>query len=241
MVHRRMLSLATAGAIGTLLLLLAVRRSSAQSSPSSTIEVHRARMEVRVRALAHLGRLSQFFVQPGHHAVVWEKGRARFGALFVSRASDHAVRAALLSLGAKPGENLKTAAWNERKNPRNPEPDRRVEGTPVDVFVEWAGSGGLIPLSHLILERGKAASFDFRFGGNERFRRSSNPAASSAPPPAPAARSETAIALSAMRSARRDLHRQGIAASKGWNRSNGDFQAASESVNNRTARTRICA
>ncbi|HVT02469.1 MAG TPA: YdjY domain-containing protein [Thermoanaerobaculia bacterium] len=171
MTIRRILWLATAGAVGVVVLLLTVRRSAAQNSPGSPIEVDRARKEVRVRAVAHPNHLSRFFAQPGHHAVVWEKGRAHYGALFESHASDHDVRAALLSLGATPGENLTEATWKEGKNPRSPEPDKRVEGTPVDVLVEWPGSGGAIPLSQLILEGGKPASFDFRFGGNERFQK----------------------------------------------------------------------
>jgi len=171
MTTRRMVWLAAAAAVGALILLFTVRRSAAQNSPRSAIEVDGARKEVRIRAVAHPSHFSRFFVQPGHHAVVWEKGRARYGALFESLASDHDVRAALLSLGAKPGENLTEATWNERKNARNPEPDKRVEGTPIAVFVEWSGSGGAIPLSQLILERGKPSSFDFRFGGNERFQK----------------------------------------------------------------------
>ncbi|HVT01760.1 MAG TPA: YdjY domain-containing protein [Thermoanaerobaculia bacterium] len=166
-----MLWLGTAGTLGAVMLLFAVRRSEARSSPGAPIEVDRGRKEVRVRAVAHPSHLSRFFVQPGHHAVVWEKGRAHYGALFESHASDHDVRAALLALGARPGENLTEATWNERKSSRSPEPDKRVEGTPVDVLVEWAGSGGAVPLSQLILEGGKPAAFDFRFGGNERFQK----------------------------------------------------------------------
>lgn len=171
MTTRQLLWLASLGAM-VLVLLPGVRRGAAQSSPPhSPIEVDRARREVRVGAVAHPSHLSRFFVQPGHHAVVWEKGRAHYGALFESHASDHDVRAALVTLGAKPGENLTEATWNERKNGRNPEPDKRVEGTPVDVLVEWPGSGGAVPLSQMILEGGKPASFDFRFGGNERFQK----------------------------------------------------------------------
>ena len=156
----------TAGAAAGLFL---ARRSVAEGS--SVIEVDRGRREVRIKAVAHPSHLSRSFVQPGHHAVVWEKGRAHYGALFESHASDHDVRAALSALGAKPGENLTEATWNDRKNPRNPEPDKRVEGTPIDVFVQWPGSDGAVPLSQLILESGKPSSFDFRFGGNERFQK----------------------------------------------------------------------
>ncbi|MEO6259726.1 MAG: YdjY domain-containing protein [Thermoanaerobaculia bacterium] len=171
MTTRQLLSLASVAVLGAVILLLPGRQGVAQSASRTSIETNPVRREVRVRAVAHPSHLSRFFVQPGHHAVVWEKGRAHYGALFESHASDHDVRAALVALGAKPGENLTEATWNERKNVRNSEPDKRVEGTPIEVLVEWPGSGGAIPLSQLILEGGKPASFDFRFGGNERFQK----------------------------------------------------------------------
>lgn len=167
----RMLWFLGVGALASLIVVFSVRRGVAQKPPNSGIEVDRERKEVRVRAVAHPSHFSRFLVQPGHHAVVWTKGRARYGALFESYASDRVVRVALVSLGAKPGENLTEATWNERKNARSGEPDRRVEGTPIAVLVEWPGSGGAVPLSELILERGKPSSFDFRFGGNERFQK----------------------------------------------------------------------
>ena len=147
MTRRRMLWLLGAGALGSLIVFFTVRRGLAQEPPSSAIEVDRERKEVRIRAVAHPSHFSRFLVQPGHHAVVWTKGRARYGALFESYASDRVVRAALVSLGAKAGENLTEATWNERKNARSGEPDRRVEGTPIAVLVEWPGSGGAVPLS----------------------------------------------------------------------------------------------
>ena len=104
----------------------------------------------------------------GHHAVVWRGGRARPWALFASDVRDRDVRAALNQLGAQPGENLTIESWTERENPRNPEPDKRVAGTPVDVFVEW--NGKRIPLSEVIVEKNRPAPLlDFRYGGNERF------------------------------------------------------------------------
>lgn len=135
------------------------------------LQVDHARGEVRIAAIVHPGHLSRRLFQPGHHAVVWDKGRAHLGALFASRASDHDARAALASLGARPGENLTEEMWTARGDPRNPEPDKRVEGTPIDVFVEWPGSGGLVALGDLIAENGRRANFDFRFGGHERFQK----------------------------------------------------------------------
>ncbi len=156
--------------IGT---LAAGRMMQERSKPPrrSPLVIDRAKREIRIAATVHAGHLSRRWVQPGHHSVVWKNGRARRGALFLSEASDEDVRTALIALGAKPGENLTEATWNARGDPHNSEPDKRVEGTPVDVLVEWAGSGKAIPLGDLIAENGRPAQFDFRFGGNERFRK----------------------------------------------------------------------
>src|SRR6187549_508736 len=88
----------------------------------------------------------------GHHAIVWKGGRAHRCALFASDVSDHDVRVALNSIGARAGENLTPAAWDARKVPTSSEPDKRVDGTPVDVFVEWEGSHGRRSLASLLHE-----------------------------------------------------------------------------------------
>ena len=157
--------------IAIIVTLVAGRKIEDRSKrPRPPLVIDRVKREVRIAATVHAGHLSRSWVQPGHHSVVWKNGRARWGALFLSEASDEEVRAALIALGAKPGENLTTATWNARRDPHNSEPDKRVEGTPLDVLVEWAGSGKAIPLGDLIAENGRPARFDFRFGGNERYR-----------------------------------------------------------------------
>jgi hypothetical protein len=134
--------------------------------------VDRARREVRITARVQPHAMKRPLGVKGHHAIVWKGGRAKTWALFVSDASDRDVRAALDSLGARAGENLTPDSWNERENPKSREPDKRVEGTPVEVFVEWRGSGGRVPLAHLIAEEGHAKpQLDFRYGGNEVYQK----------------------------------------------------------------------
>jgi hypothetical protein len=136
------------------------------------LAVDRAHGEVRFTATVQPDAMSRRFGNgvEGHHAIVWRGGRARHRALFVSDASDHDVRLALDSLGAKRGENLTEDSWNARSDPHNPEPDKRVAGTPVDIFVEWNGSRAA--LADLLAERGRTQpALDFRYGGNERFQK----------------------------------------------------------------------
>jgi hypothetical protein len=131
--------------------------------------VDRVHHEIRIPATVQPNAMSRPFGVQGHHLIVWKGGRARSWALLVSEVSDHDVRAALNALGAKAGENLTEDSWNARKDPTNPEPDKRVSGTPIDVFIEWNGTR--VPLSEVIAEKGQRPALDFRYGGNERFQK----------------------------------------------------------------------
>lgn len=138
----------------------------------ATLNVDRVAREVRFTATVQPGAMARPFGVQGHHAIVWKGGKAKWWALFVADASDRDVRVALQSLGARPGENLTPASWHERENPASREPDKRVEGTPVEVFVEWRGSRGRIPLADVIAEHGHARPrMEFRFGGNQEWQK----------------------------------------------------------------------
>lgn len=146
-------------------------RESLDSARDDTpVEINHAKREVRFTATVQPHAMNRPFGVRGHHAIVWKGGKSHRHALFVSDASDRAVRVALDSLGAKRGENLTPDAWNARHDSRNHEPDKRVKGSHIDVFVEW--SGKRTALGHLIAEKRRTAPLlDFRYGGNERFQR----------------------------------------------------------------------
>lgn len=155
------------GVVAVAFLILFAWRAHADDAKPVVDRVHR---EVRITAVVQPNAMSRPFGVEGHHAIVWKGGRAKYWALFVSDVSDHDVRAALDSLGAHRGENLTPDCWNERENPKNAEPDKRVEGTPIDVFVEWNGQRHA--LADLIREKDKPQpALDFRYGGNERWQK----------------------------------------------------------------------
>lgn len=132
--------------------------------------IDRAHHEVRIPATVQPNAMARPFGVQGHHAIVWKGGGARTMALFVSEVSDHDVRAALNALGARAGENLTEDSWNARRDPNNREPDKRVRGTPIDVFIEWNGTR--LPLADVLAEKGHPRpALDFRYGGNERFQK----------------------------------------------------------------------
>lgn len=139
------------------------------AAPAKPI-IDRARGEVRFPATVQPHAMDRPFGVKGHHAIVWNGGRSKLWALFVSPVSDHDVRLALDSLGAHRGENLTPATWNSREDPKSPEPDKRVEGTKIDVFVEW--NGKRLSLADVLAEEGSAAPrIDFRYGGNEAWQK----------------------------------------------------------------------
>jgi hypothetical protein len=150
-------------------LVILLATASALASPAKPT-IDRARHEVRIPAIVQPNAMSRPFGVQGHHAVVWNGGSAKYWALFVSPVSDHDVRAALDSIGARRGENLTPATWNESNDPKNPEPDKRVEGSKIEVFVEWKGKRRA--LADVLAEEGIAAPrIDFRYGGNEAWQK----------------------------------------------------------------------
>lgn len=150
-------------------LVVALLATLAVATPARPV-VDRARREVRIPAVVQPHAMSRPLGVKGHHAIVWNGGRSKLWALFVSPVSDRDVRIALDSLGARRGENLTPATWNERENPHGSEPDKRVEGSKIEVFVEWNGKRR--PLADLLEEKGTAVPrVDFRYGGNEAWQK----------------------------------------------------------------------
>jgi hypothetical protein len=134
---------------------------------SSTPVIDRAQREIRFTATVQPHAMERLFGVQGHHAIVWKGGRSYKNALFASDVSDREIRRALDALKARAGENLTPDAWNARDDESNRAADQRVEGSRVEVFVEWRGSKGRVPLARLIREEKLAQPrLDFRYGGN---------------------------------------------------------------------------
>ena len=123
-----------------------------------------------IRLLAHL-QPSAFgegwFKQlPGHHAVTWKGGKKAGEALLTTYTSDADLYDAMVALGAKPGNNLTQATWDERDDARSSAPRARVEGTRVSVLVWWEGLNKPLALEKLLIDpNGKG--IDLRFGGQK--------------------------------------------------------------------------
>jgi len=135
-------------------------------SKKHPLVVDTAAREIRVFADLQPGAFSGFFkITPNYHALVWKKGKAAREALLAAYADDRAFYDAMRQLGAIPGNNLTTAAWNDRNDPHSSAPDTRIEGTPVEMLVWWPGLAAPLPIDSLLIDPG-GRGIDLRFGGN---------------------------------------------------------------------------
>ena len=142
---------------------------SAPASAADSLRIHLDRKEVHIPAVAHPDRFQGWVTRlsgmPGYHLLVHEKGRSAGNALFTTPAGDRAVHAALIEIGAVPGNVLGMDTWEDRKNPNSAAPDRRIEGSPVEISLLWANLEAPIPLADLLEDPG-GKGFGFRFGGH---------------------------------------------------------------------------
>ena len=102
---------------------------------------------------------------PGYHLIVWKDGRASMAALFRAEVTDTEVLDALERLGAKPGNALGMATWEERKDPKSKAPDKVIQGPPVAILVRVPGRAALLTLAQILEDPG-GRGFDMRFGGH---------------------------------------------------------------------------
>jgi len=102
---------------------------------------------------------------PGYHLIVWKDGRAAGAALFQAEVTDAEVLDALERLGAKPGNALGMATWDERKDASSKAPDQVIAGPPVEVLVRVPGRPALVTLDQILEDPG-GRGFDMRFGGH---------------------------------------------------------------------------
>jgi hypothetical protein len=102
---------------------------------------------------------------PGYHLIVWKDGGAAMAALFRAEVNDVQVLDALERLGARPGNALGMATWDERKEPSSKAPDQVIAGPPVEVLVRVPGRPAPLTLDQILEDPG-GRGFDMRFGGH---------------------------------------------------------------------------
>ena len=100
-----------------------------------------------------------------YHAVVWDGGGASSASPFTTPVNDSTFYAALVKIGAIPGNNLRDEAWSQRKNRNHPAPDTRVQGSAIKLSVWWPALEKPLPVDSLFFDPG-GQGIDLRFGGN---------------------------------------------------------------------------
>lgn len=150
-----------------LLILAATLLPTRPHTPALTgdaLQVDPDQKEIRIAAVAHPSRFKRTGM-PGYHFLVWGKGRAAGNALFTTPVDDRAVHAALVRIGALPGNALGMDTWEARSDSNNSAPDKQIEGSPVRIALLWGDRNRLTPLADL-LQDPAGRGFDFRFGGH---------------------------------------------------------------------------
>lgn len=136
--------------------------------PPGEIAVHPP-SEIEFTARVAAGSFNRRFLMPGYHAIVWRDGTASYASLFRADVTDFQVLDALEALGAKPGNALGMATWEERKDPRSAAPDQVIAGPPVEVLVRLPGKPQLVPLADLLEDRDRGPAhggLELRLGGH---------------------------------------------------------------------------
>ena len=102
---------------------------------------------------------------PGYHLIVWKDGGAARAALFQAEVTDTQVLDALEKLGARPGNALGMATWDERKDRTSKAPDQVIAGPPVEILIRVPGRPEPLTLDQILEDPG-GRGFDMRFGGH---------------------------------------------------------------------------
>jgi hypothetical protein len=149
-----------------LFLAFALLTAAACRAPEDTSDsLVRRPGEIEFAATVHAAAFDRAWFMPGYHALVWKGGRMAHSALLRTGVSDRDLIAALEAAGARPGDNLPMAAWEERQDSKNPAPDTVIAGSPVEVLMRLPGSANLVPLAE-VLEDPAGRGLELRFGGN---------------------------------------------------------------------------
>jgi len=147
-----------------LLAVVSVVSIGAAAAPRVRISKHEIEFPAVV-ARASFERELLGMGMPGYHLIVWEDGKAAMASLFRAGVTDVEVLDALEKLGAKPGNALGMATWDERKDPDSKAPDKVIAGPPVEILVRVPGRKGLLRLDQILEDPG-GRGFDMRFGGH---------------------------------------------------------------------------
>jgi hypothetical protein len=149
---------------GVALLAAGVARSQAPAPAALRIAPREIEFPATVSRQA-FGRELFGMGMPGYHLIVWKEGKAAPAALFRAAVTDVEVLDALEGLGARGGDALGMATWDQRGDRSSQAPKQVIEGPPVEILVRVPGRSALVTLPEILTDAGRRG-FDMRFGGH---------------------------------------------------------------------------
>lgn len=127
---------------------------------AEVLVVNKEKKEVKMLAEVN----GKYFTEGTRHGVVFKDGKNGEKSVLRGLADEKKFYEAMMSLGAKPGNNL--TADDMKKG------EKSIEGSKVNVFVTWDGLGKEIPFGDIIKSTDSSGNelalrpMDFKFGGN---------------------------------------------------------------------------
>lgn len=127
-------------------------QQKSNSSKEKVMTVDKNKKEIKMIAQVN----GKYFTEPTRHAVVSKNGSNGEKSVLRGLADEKDFYNDLISIGAKPGNNVKKDDMNKGV---------KVKGSKLNVFITWDGLGKEIPFSNVI-KASNSRPADFRFGGN---------------------------------------------------------------------------
>ncbi|MHC6180423.1 YdjY domain-containing protein [Clostridium sp. JNZ X4-2] len=128
------------------------QKQSAENKDQKVLTVNKNNKEVKILSEVN----GKYFTENTRHGVVFKDGSNGEKSVLRGLVDPEDFYNALISIGAKPGNNLQASDKGKGK---------KVEGSKLNVFVTWDGLGKEIPFSDII-DSSDPRPMDIRFGGN---------------------------------------------------------------------------
>ena len=135
------------------------------SSSTQTADVRIVDNAIEIPAVVSKEGFEDNEHMPGYHFIVWSGGRSARHSLFRTAVTDVQVLDAMETLGATPGNALRSDTWEERENTESNAPDKVIEGPRVEIAVRVPGRSEPLAMDDILEDPG-GKGFDMRFGGH---------------------------------------------------------------------------